>query len=106
MPIAPNLPPQPVPVSAALQPIFAQFLEIQRGHLARLETALAAGDIPVIHRLAHTIKGAAATYQLPEAAALARELEAMTEKADLRRVPDQISALRQYFNTVTVRFVA
>ncbi len=94
----------PVTVAAALRPIFGQFLDIQRRQVAAMEAALGQGDMETVVRLAHAVKGAAATYQLPEAAALARNLEAGVRQGDRDAAPALIAALARYFRDVKVVF--
>lgn len=97
--------PQAVPVAAALRPIFDAFLDIQRRHLAQLETALAARDTATLARLAHSVKGACATYQLPEAAAIALALEKSLANADFDAAGRRLAELTRYLQAVTVTFV-
>lgn len=104
MPTHSAKPPLPVTVAAALRPIFGQFLDIQRRQVAAMEAALGQGDMETVVRLAHTVKGAAATYQLPEAAALARNLEAGVRQGDRGEAAVLIAALARYFLDVEVIF--
>jgi HPt (histidine-containing phosphotransfer) domain-containing protein len=92
-------------VSRALEPIFQQFLEIQRRYLDELDTALARGDLPALHRLGHTIKGGAATYQLLEAAALGDSLEVAALDQDIEAVAALVLSLKRYYAAVAVTFV-
>jgi len=98
-------PPGTVPVSAALRPIFDQFLVVQRRQIVAIETALQAGDPETVAWLAHAVKGSAATYQLPEAAALANDLETKARNADLAGAAPLVSALQGYFQDIVVVFI-
>lgn len=98
-------PPGTVSVSAALRPVFDQFLGIQRSQIDAIETARLAGDPETVALLAHAVKGSAATYQLPEAAALARDLEAKARDADLAGAAPLVSALERYFRDIAVVFI-
>jgi len=99
-------PPRPtVRVSRTLEPIFAQFLEIQQRQRLALGQALAAGDAATALRLAHSIKGAAATYELPDAAAIARDLEAALALGALALAASCLEALAAHFNALDVVFV-
>lgn len=99
-------PPRPtVHVSRTLEPIFAQFLEIQLRQRAALGQAMTAGDAATALRLAHSMKGAAATYELPDAAAIARDLEAALALGDLDLAKGCLEALTAHFNAIEVVFV-
>ncbi|MFU2207964.1 Hpt domain-containing protein [Solidesulfovibrio sp. C21] len=101
-----DIPPRTVAVSAELRPIFARFLAIQNEHIAELESALAARDGEALCRLAHTIRGSAATFQLPEAADMALALEETVARADLAAAGRLIAALARYFHETDIEFVA
>lgn len=73
--MAVDSPARQVCVSCVLKPIYPQFLAIQQRHLAAVGPVLARGDGGEARRLAHAVKGACATYELPDAAAMAREAE-------------------------------
>ena len=96
----------PAHVSVALQPIFTDFLDIQRSHVATMRHCLSTNDTVTLARLAHAVKGAAATYQLPDAANLARTLEALASTDHCDDARALIEALQDYFDTVPVVFVA
>lgn len=100
-----DIPPKTVAVSAELRPIFARFLAIQNEHVAELEKALAARDSQTLCRLAHTIRGSAATFQLPEAADMALALEETVARADLAAAGRLIAALARYFRETDIEFV-
>lgn len=97
-------PPQTVAVATALRPIFDQFLVIQQRHLAALEQALADDDRVALARLAHTVRGACATYQLPAAAQLARTLENSLHHDDPAAIGRLIAGLKRYFENITIEF--
>ena len=98
-------PTKPVPVTTDLRPIFDQFLVIQRHHVAQLEQALKTCDHRAMARLAHSIRGACATYQLPEAARLALALEHTVQQGDPVVTGSLIAALKRYFRDISVEFV-
>jgi HPt (histidine-containing phosphotransfer) domain-containing protein len=93
-----------VVIDGSLAPIFNQFLDIQRRHLAAMEHALAVGDSQTIERLAHAVKGAAASYQLPTAATMAGRLEALAQNGDLSLAPALVVGLDSYFSRLCVTF--
>lgn len=55
--------------------VLARFRSDYAGHAARLRDALAAGDMPLAHRIVHTIKGAAAMIEARGLRALAMNVE-------------------------------
>ncbi|EFL49506.1 Hpt protein [Solidesulfovibrio fructosivorans JJ]] len=100
-----DIPPHTVAVSAELRPIFDRFLAIQREHTVDLERALAARDSEDLSRLAHTIRGSTATFQLPEAADMALALEEAVANADFAAAGRLIAALARYFHETDIVFV-
>jgi HPt (histidine-containing phosphotransfer) domain-containing protein len=98
----------PVPaarVSRMLEPIFHKFLDIQRRYLDELDAALDAGDCATLRRLGHAIKGGAATYELPDAAALGGRLEQAALDGDLGTAAAIVPLLRRYYTDISVAFV-
>lgn len=93
-----------VRVSRFLEPIFPRFLDIQRDYLDQLDIALAGGDLTTLHRLGHSMKGGAATYQLPQAAALAARLENAALDCDLETAACCAGLLRHYYAALIVCF--
>ena len=93
-----------VRVNRALAPIYPQFLAVQGEHLAALANALATGDVVTAGRLAHSVKGAAGTYELPAAAAIAADLEAAFAGDELERAGRLLGELAGYFAALDVAF--
>ena len=105
----PEYPDQPRPVahvSQTLEPIFAQFLALQTRQRHNLGQAIAAGDAQTAHRLAHSLKGATATYELPAAAAIAREIEIAILHHDMPLAASHLKTLTAHFDALEVVFVA
>lgn len=102
MPEQPTPPRIVVRVSRRLEPIFAQFLDIQKRQRQALGEAIAAGDAVTAHRLAHSLKGAAATYELPAAAAIARDIEAAAAGGDLPLAARHLDALAAHCNALCI----
>jgi len=103
-------PPVPAPrtrieVHRHFEPIFAAYLTIQKAHLQALERALTAGDLATLHRLGHTIKGGAATYELPPAAVLGARLEEAASHGNLESAAALVAALHDFFARLDVTFV-
>ena len=94
-----------VRVSQVLKPLYPEFLEIQKRHLAGIAPALAAGDTAEARRLAHSVKGAAGTYELPAAAALAAAAEAAIDDGRQKEALTLAVKLNDYFATLNVVFV-
>src|SRR5690606_9596332 len=55
--------------------------------VARLRAALAVGDAPLAHRIAHTLKGAAAMIEARGLRALALEAEQLLRAGDVASAP-------------------
>jgi len=92
-------------VSQTLRPIFDQFLAIQEGQRCVLGKAIAAGDVATAHRLAHSLKGAAATYELPDAAAIACGIETAVLQGDLTLAASRLETLAAHFDALDVVFI-
>jgi len=97
--------PTTVRVSQALKPLYPQFLEIQKRHLAGIAPALAAGDTAEARRLAHSVKGAAGTYELPAAAALAEAAEAAIDHGRQEQALALAAKLHDYLGALTIIFI-
>jgi len=97
--------PTTVRVSQTLKPIYSQFLEIQMRHLAGIAPALAAGDTAEARRLAHSLKGATGTYELPDAAALAAAAEAAIDDGRPEEALALAAKLNDYLGALTVIFI-
>ncbi len=97
--------PTTVRVSQTLKPIYPQFLEIQRQHLAGIASALAVGDTAEARRLAHSVKGAAGSYELPAAAALAAAAEIAIDDGRQEEALALAAELADYLAALTVIFV-
>ena len=93
-------------VSQTLEPIFAQFLALQRRQRHDLGQAIAAGDAQTAHRLAHSLKGATATYELPAAAAIARDIETAVLQGELSLAASHLKTLSAHFDALDVVFIA
>ena len=93
-----------VSVSCVLAPIYPFFLKIQHEQLCALGFALKDGDATTACRLAHNAKGAAGTYELPAAAALASELETAIAGGELNRAGRLLDELAGYFAALDVAF--
>ncbi len=94
-----------VHVSRILMPLFPLFLDIQRRQSADMDQALAAGDQETLRRLAHAVKGAAGTFELPEAAALGARLEAAALAGDLAVAAALLDVLKRYYADMVIAFV-
>lgn len=97
--------PTTVRVSQALKPLYPQFIEIQKRHLAGIAPALAAGDTAEARRLAHSVKGAAGTYELPDAAALAEAAEIAIHEGRQEEALALAAKLADYLAALTIIFI-
>ncbi len=97
--------PTTVRVSQVLEPIYPQFLEIQKRHLAGIAPALAVGDTAEARRLIHNVKGAAGSYELPAAAALAAAAEIAIHDGRQEEALALAVTLGGYFANLNVIFV-
>jgi HPt (histidine-containing phosphotransfer) domain-containing protein len=71
-----------------LRELIDLFLADVSGQMAELNAAVEAGDTEVVYRLAHTIKGAVATFAAEPARSAALELETIGRSGKLEGAAD------------------
>lgn len=74
--------PPPGDISDDIRELTGLYLSTRRTDLARLDAALAAGDLAVIRAVGHAFKGSSAPFGFPEAGRLGAELEEAAMRAD------------------------
>jgi len=94
-----------VSVDAILEPIFPGFLDIQKRYVNDMQIALNARDNQELFRLAHSVRGSAATYQLPDAAAIAHAIELAARENNFDAAVQSLDGLGRYLDTLEIRFV-
>lgn len=77
-----------IDVNATVAELVPGYLERREAEIQILENALAAGDLPVIQRIAHNMKGTGAGYGFPRITDIGRAMEAAAKTGD----PSQIRA--------------
>ena len=70
------------------------YLSTRRGDLARLDAALAAGDLAVIRAVGHAFKGSSAPFGFPEAGRLGAELEEAATRGDREAIAAIVPLLK------------
>ncbi len=70
------------------------YLSTRRGDLARLDAALAAGDLAVIRSVGHAFKGSSAPFGFPEAGRLGAELEEAATRGDREAIAAIVPLLK------------
>lgn len=89
-------PPKPDPAAAdmaeGVRELAGLFLEARRADLARLDAALAAGDLDAARAVGHAFKGSSAPFGFPEAGRIGAELEQAAARGD-REAVDRLAGL-------------
>lgn len=70
------------------------FLEARRADLARLDAALAAGDLEAVRAVGHAFKGSSAPFGFPEAGRIGAALEEAAARGDREAVDRLAPQLR------------
>lgn len=70
------------------------FLQARRADLARLDAALAAGDLDGVRAVGHTFKGSSAPFGFPEAGRLGAALEEAAASGDREAIARLVPQLR------------
>lgn len=91
-----------IDVNAALAELVPGYLERREAEIRVLEDALAAGDLPVIQRIAHNMKGTGAGYGLPRITAIGRAMEAAAKTGNRPEIRARLSELTDLLGTLKV----
>ena len=80
-----------------IKEILCIFLKDAPRQIHSIEKAIAAGDINLVHRQAHTLKGASGNVCAEVLHAMSLELETAGEKGDLGRAESLLETIKQNF---------
>jgi len=84
----------PFDLSDDIRELMGLYLEARRADLARLEAALAAGDLATARAVGHAFKGSSAPFGFPEAGRIGAELEEAAARGDRGEVERLAPLLR------------
>lgn len=82
-----------IDVNAAVAELVPGYLQRRQAEIRVLEDALASGELPVIQRIAHNIKGTGAGYGFPEITELGRAMEAAAKAGNQPEIRARLSEL-------------
>lgn len=82
-----------IDVNASVAELVPGYLERREAEIRILEDALAAGDLAVIQRIAHNLKGTGAGYGFPGISALGRAMEAAAKSGNRPEIGARLSEL-------------
>jgi len=85
---------EPFDLSDDIRELMGLYLAARRADLARLEAALAAGDLATARAVGHAFKGSSAPFGFPEAGRIGAELEEAAARGDLGAVERLVPLLR------------
>ena len=83
-----------IDISDDIRELAGLFLQTRRADLARLDAALAAGDLGTIRAVGHAFKGSSAPFGFPEAGRLGAELEDAASRGDREAVEALVPRLK------------
>jgi HPt (histidine-containing phosphotransfer) domain-containing protein len=86
--------PSPGDLSDDIRELTGLFLSTRRADLARLDAALAAGDLALIRSVGHAFKGSSAPFGFAEAGRLGAELEEAASRGDREAVAAIVPRLK------------
>ncbi|MDH5263965.1 MAG: Hpt domain-containing protein [Betaproteobacteria bacterium] len=81
--MTPLKPDEPPDISAEARELVGLFLATRRADLARLDAALATGDLETIRAVGHIFRGSSDAFGFPEAGQLGTQLEEAAARGDL-----------------------
>ena len=84
----------PFDLSDDIRELMGLYLEARRADLARLEAALASGDLATARAVGHAFKGSSAPFGFPEAGRIGAELEEAAARGDRGEVERLAALLR------------
>jgi HPt (histidine-containing phosphotransfer) domain-containing protein len=82
-----------IDVNAAVAELVPGYLERREAEIQVLGNALAAGDLPVIQRIAHNMKGTGGGYGFPEITEIGRAMEAAAKIGNRPEICARLSEL-------------
>lgn len=94
-----------VEVERDLHDIVRLYLEDRGADLARLDLACDAGNLEEVRAIGHKLHGSSAPLGFGRAGDIGAALEQCALAGDIAAVEREISALRDYFARVTIRYV-
>jgi HPt (histidine-containing phosphotransfer) domain-containing protein len=81
-------------LAADIRALAGLFLDARRADLARLDAALAAGDLDGVRAVGHAFKGSSAPFGFPEAGRIGAALEEAAAAGDREAVDRLVPQLR------------
>ncbi len=93
-----------VVISERLRPIVPVFMRTARQGLADMRQALARGDLEVVRRGGHNLKGSAATMGFASLRGVGADIEAMARDGDGNRLAELLEVLERHLEDVEVRY--
>lgn len=100
-----NAPAPIVEVDAELADLIPQYLSNRWSDLAFARQLLANGDFYLLSRMAHRIKGSAASYGFGRLGEIAHVLEAAAEQQNAGEVDAQLEAYDAFLRSVRIDYV-
>ena len=91
-----------IDLNAAIAELVPGYLERREAEIRILEDALAAGDLPVIQRIAHNMKGTGAGYGFPRITAIGRAMEVAAKSGNRPEIRARLSELTDLLETLTI----
>jgi HPt (histidine-containing phosphotransfer) domain-containing protein len=94
-----------VEIEAELADLIPQYLSNRRADLHAAQDMLAEGDFRAIARLAHRIRGSAASYGFGQLGDIVGRLEMAADQADAAAIDAQLAAYADFLRGVRIHVV-
>lgn len=94
-----------VRVDADLADLIPQYLDNRWADLRFARQLLDNGDYFLLSRMAHRVRGSAASYGFNELGVIAEALEAVSDAGDHRAVAEQLDAFETFLRSVRIEYI-
>lgn len=91
-------------INPDLEGLLERFFEVSRSDLSRMQAALDEEDFDTLSRLGHTTKGTGYGYGFTGMGDIGRTIEEAANERDGVTLQQQLSILKEYFDTVKIEF--
>ena len=81
-------------------PLVPDYLKNRANDVQRLRAALAAGDLPLLRKIGHNMRGSAGAYGIPPLSDIGGRIEDAALKQDAAAIAPVVDELEQFLKTV------
>ena len=81
-------------------PLVPDYLKNRANDVQRLRAALAAGDLPLLRKIGHNMRGSAGAYGVPPLSEIGGRIEDAALRQDAAAIAPVVDELEQFLKTV------